>query len=80
MDRKELLILISTQLGDVLGIDDLQLTESSRADNIEDWDSINHVRLLIALERELGIEFGADESGSLENVGALIDLIQTKTS
>ena len=49
-------------------------------DQVTDWDSINHVKLLIALESDLGFRFETDEVGGLHNVGELIDLIQKKVS
>jgi acyl carrier protein len=76
--REDLLAKIRTTLSDVLDNKDLQLSESTVADDVDDWDSINHVRLLIELERELGFRFRADEAGGLKNVGELIDLIETK--
>ena len=78
--REELLAKIRTTLADLLDNNDLQLSESSVADEVDDWDSINHVRLLIDLERQLGFRFRADEAGGLKNVGELIDLIQAKLS
>jgi acyl carrier protein len=80
MDRSVLLAKISSHLADVLDLDDVALTETSNAEQIENWDSINNVRLLISLERDLELEFGPDEAGALDDVGALIDLIQKKQS
>ena len=78
--REDLLARIRTTLADLLDNNDLQLSESTVADEVDDWDSINHVRLLIDLERQLGFRFRADEAGGLKNVGELIDLIQAKLS
>lgn len=78
--REDLLAKIRTTLADLLDNNDLQLSELTVADDVDDWDSINHVRLLIELERELGFRFSADEAGGLKNVGELIDLIQAKLS
>ena len=78
--REELLAKIRATLADLLDNKDLQISESTAADEVDDWDSINHVRLLIELERDLGFRFAADEAGGLKNVGDLIDLIQKKLS
>ena len=78
--REDLLASIRTTLADLLDNNELQLSESTVADDVDDWDSINHVRLLIELERQLGFRFRADEAGGLKNVGELIDLIQAKLS
>jgi len=76
--RAELLGTIRDVLADVLDNDSLQLTESSTADQVEDWDSINQVKLLIGLEKELGIRFASSEVEGLKNVGALIDVLEKK--
>jgi len=78
MTRGDLLTTIRDILADVIEDDSLQLSERTTAEDVADWDSINHVKLLIALESELGFRFDTDEVDGLQNVGELIDLIQKK--
>jgi acyl carrier protein len=78
LSRNDLLVKIRDILADVVDDDALQLTEATTADTVPDWDSINHVKLLIGLESELGFRFESDEVSGLQNVGALIDVIQKK--
>lgn len=78
MTREQVLEKIRSILSDVLGEDDLSLTEKTTADEVENWDSVNHVKLLIGLESDLGIQFEAEEVSTAENVGQLIDVIQSK--
>lgn len=78
MTREQILEKIRGILSDVLGEDDLALTEKTVADEVENWDSVNHVKLLIGLEADLGIQFEAEEVSAAENVGQLIDVIQRK--
>jgi acyl carrier protein len=78
MTRPGLLAAVRNILADVLDADALQLTESTTADDVADWDSINHVKLLIGLENELNFRFDAQEVEGLNNVGQLIDLLQKK--
>jgi acyl carrier protein len=78
--REELLTAIRDILADLLDNDSLHLTETTVAEDVEDWDSINHVKLLIALESRMGFRFSANEVEGLKNVGQLIDLIQRKQS
>ncbi len=77
--RKKHLELVAKCLAEVLDIDSVELTEASSAEDFEDWDSVNHVRLLISLERRLGIQFTSSEVGVVGNVGELIDLIDKRT-
>lgn len=78
MDRKELLKSVSALLGEIVDDDALELTEESTADDVADWDSTNHVRLMIAIESAFGVRFESDEIASPENVGALLDLIEAR--
>jgi acyl carrier protein len=72
------LTTIRDVLSDVVDDPSLQLTEQTSADDVADWDSINHVKLLIGLESELGFRFSTDEVSGLKNVGELIDVVQAK--
>jgi acyl carrier protein len=76
--EKQIMSSIASLLADVLEVDKVKLTEATTADQIEDWDSINHVRLLIAIEREFGFEFASNEATGLRNVGALVSMIKSK--
>ena len=78
MTRQEILATIRDILADILDNESLQLTESSTAEQVQDWDSINQVKLLIGLENEFNFRFSASEVEGLKNVGALIDLVQRK--
>ena len=76
--RAELLEMIRDILADIVDQESLRLTEATTADEVGDWDSINHVRLILGLEQELGIRFDTKEIENLSNVGQFIDVIQTK--
>lgn len=76
--RGEILAKIRDILAEVVDNDSLQITESTTADSVPDWDSINHVKLLIGLESELGFRFETEEVDGLHNVGELVDIVQKK--
>ena len=78
MTRAALLAMIRNTLADILDNPSLQLSEETMAEQVEDWDSINHVKLLIAIENELSLRFATTEIEDLKNVGALIDLLEKK--
>jgi acyl carrier protein len=78
LNRPELLAKVTEILAELVDNDKLQLTEETTADEVDNWDSINHVRLLIELERQFGFRFQTDEPAGLKNVGALLDLVQRK--
>jgi len=58
--------------------DDLVITRDTSADDIEDWDSLEQINLLISMEKEFGIKFDIKEVSNLKNVGEMMDLIEKK--
>ena len=76
--RSEILTTIRGVLADVVDDPSLQISESTTADDVPEWDSINHVKLLIGLESDLGFRFETQEVSGLKNVGELIDVVQKK--
>jgi len=63
---------------DVFGDDSLVVTPQTTARDINGWDSLYNVRLLLTVERVVGVKFSAYEVNQLLNVGHLVDLLQTK--
>lgn len=78
MTRAEILRKITTILANVTDDPGLSLTEASTAEDVAEWDSVNHVKLIIALESEMNIRFEPDEISDLQNVGSLIDMVERK--
>jgi acyl carrier protein len=59
----------------------LVLTDATTAKDVDGWDSLAHVSIVVAIEKEFGIHLGVKHSTSLKNVGALVDaIIQKKTA
>ena len=63
---------------DVFDIDELELTTATTAEDIEEWDSLSHVRLVVAVERKFGFKFKNSEIEGLKTVGDLVTLIEAK--
>lgn len=63
---------------DVFDDDDLVLEDPMTAADVESWDSLNNVKLMVQAERAFGIKFQTSEVANLTNVGALIALIDSK--
>lgn len=79
MAPDEILETIREVMVDVFDIDDLVLTPETTAEDIAEWDSLSHIRLMVAIEREFGLKFTSSEIEGLRNVGALVSLIEAKT-
>ena len=56
----------------------LLIADNTTAADIEDWDSLNHINLINAIEKEFNIRFALGELESLKDVGAMIELILEK--
>ena len=78
MDRKELLIRINEVFIDVLDDDQLQIVESTAAEDVDEWDSLNHIHLVVAIEKSLKLRFTASEIQSWTNVGEMMNDIIKK--
>jgi acyl carrier protein len=63
-------------LEEVLDRQDLKISASTTAEDVEGWDSIAHIRLLIRLEKAYTINFPVDDVEKAQNVGELLALIQ----
>ena len=63
---------------DVFDDDTITLTPDTTAADIHDWDSVNHVNLIVAIEMRMKIKFKTIELESLHNVGHLVSLIEQK--
>jgi len=60
--------------------DSIELKPSTTSDDVEGWDSLSHINLLIAIEIEFGIEFKQNEIQAFANVGELEKRIEEKMS
>jgi acyl carrier protein len=58
--------------------DSIQITPQLTADDVDEWDSLSHINLMIAIELEFGIEFNPSEIQSFANVGELVTSIEKK--
>ncbi|WP_406039750.1 acyl carrier protein [Succinimonas sp.] len=57
---------------------DLIITSDTTADDIDDWDSLTHMQLIVEIEKKFGIKFTTAEIKKAANVGEFIDIIKDK--
>ncbi|MFZ1084440.1 MAG: acyl carrier protein, partial [Terracidiphilus sp.] len=63
---------------DVFDDDSIQLTSELSAKDVDGWDSLAHIRLILTIEKTFKIKFSTSEIGKLENVGDLVAIIKAK--
>lgn len=78
MERSEILKRVNEIFIDELDNDDIKLNDETTADDVEEWDSLSHVQLIVAIEKTFGIKFSSSEILSWNNVGELITSIENK--
>mgnify|MGYP000989739472 CR=1 FL=1 len=78
MTREEIFIGVRDIFRDIFDEDDLVIQDATTSDDIEDWDSLNHINLVSAIEKEFSIRFALGELSTLKDVGAMVDLIVEK--
>ena len=60
---------------DIFDDDSLVITETTTANDVEDWDSIEHINLIDAVEKEFGMKFKMQEVSGMKNVGEMVQII-----
>jgi acyl carrier protein len=65
-------------LSSMLKVSREALSRESERESVEEWDSLKHMHLMLALEEEFEIEFSDDELANLRSAGALLDSIEAK--
>ena len=78
MERTEIFEKLNEIFIDVLDLDEVELSDETSADDIDEWDSLSHIQLIVAIEKEFGLKFTSKEIMSWKNVGEMIDCILSK--
>ncbi len=78
MEANEIISNLNTVFNDVLDNEDIVLTAATTANDIEEWDSISHIQLIVAIEKHFKIRFNASEIRTWKNVGEMCESIKSK--
>ena len=79
MDKSAILAEVTEIISDVLDQPDLILGLDTTAEDVEGWDSFNHINIVGACEGKFGVKINTAEIEELRNVGELVELIEKKT-
>lgn len=77
---EEILAEVNEIFRDVLDSEDVKVTYESTADDIDEWDSLSHIQLVVAIEKHFKIRFTAAEINGFKNVGEMCEGISKKIS
>lgn len=78
MTREEAYVKLNEVFRDVFDDETIEVNDETTAKDIEDWDSLEHINLVVAVEKCFGIKFNMGEVAKLKNVGEMTDLILSK--
>ena len=79
MERKEVFEKLNKIFEDVLDLDETpNLTDATWSNDIEEWDSLAQIQLVVAIEKKFSIKFTSKEMMSWNNVGEMVDTILSK--
>jgi acyl carrier protein len=78
MEQQQILEKLNGIFADVLDNEDIKLTETTTAADIEEWDSLYHIQLVVAIEKHFKIKFTASEIQSWKNVGDMVNAVKSK--
>ena len=78
MDKNQILEEVQEIFREVLDNEEIVLAGETTADNIDEWDSLTHIQLIVAIEKHFKIKFTSKEILSWQNVGEMIDCIAAK--
>ena len=78
MTKNEIMVQIQEIFCDVLDNEDIVLTDTTTSDDIEEWDSLSHIQLVVSIEKSFKLKFTAADISSWRNVGEMCEAIAAK--
>ncbi len=75
MTREEVFERLNEVFRDVFDDDSIEVNDTTTADDIEDWDSFEHINLVVAIEEEFGFKIPMGKTVTMKNVGEMADII-----
>ena len=78
MDDAQIYSRLARVFNEVFDDETIEITPQLTAKDVDGWDSLTHVRLILSVEKAFKIKFTTSEIGNLENVGDLVALIRAR--
>ena len=78
MNREKVFNGVQDIFRDIFDEDDMVIGDDTSSDDVDEWDSLNHINLVSAIEKDFKIRFSLSELIVLKDVGAMVDLMMDK--
>ncbi len=78
MSREEIKTKLTEIFRDVFDNDDIEISDTTTADDIEEWDSLEHITLIAAVEKAFKMRFTMKEVSSMKNVGEMMTILEER--
>ena len=75
MTREEVYVRLNKVFREVFDDDSITLTDETTANDIEDWDSFEHINLVVAVQDEFSFKIPMGKVVTMKNVGEMVDII-----
>lgn len=76
MNREEIFKQLNEVFCEVFDDESIKISDKTTANDIEDWDSLMHITLILAVEEQFDIKFEMKDIVSMKNVGEMVDIIE----
>lgn len=78
MSREEIYEQLNEVFQDVFDDDTIEVNDQTTSRDIEDWDSLEHINLIAAIETQFGMKFTMGQVVTMKNVGEMVDIISSQ--
>ena len=80
MEKERVLNEVENIFRDILDEESLHLTRETTANDVDGWDSLTHIQLIVAIEKHFKVKFSSKEILSWKNVGELLDSLKARSN
>lgn len=78
MEMNQILLKLQDIFREILDNKEIVLSNETHSDDVEEWDSLAHIQLIVAIEKEFKVKFTAKEMIGWQNVGEMVECIKNK--